>query len=203
MIEEEDESDTESEDITEAEKKFKMFANDEEMARKVQEEWEAEEEKERLAEEKATKVAFTIEYDFIQARLNVDRILAEKLQEEERKIHHRRESQHVGGKKHFYLKTKIFEEIQVLYEKVKRSDENFIAIGSVEDDKLIEKMNKKAAGMDKEEVAKELESSKVEGPKENIKKRSRRRLKMKAPKRSKRQKTNSNHEEENQLRFFQ
>ncbi|GKD39146.1 hypothetical protein Tco_1259353 [Tanacetum coccineum] len=45
MIEEEDESDTESEDINEAEKKFKMLANDEEMARKVQEEWEAEEER--------------------------------------------------------------------------------------------------------------------------------------------------------------
>ncbi|GKD89016.1 hypothetical protein Tco_1364523, partial [Tanacetum coccineum] len=35
MIEEEDESDTESKEITEAEKKFKMLANDEEMAIKV------------------------------------------------------------------------------------------------------------------------------------------------------------------------
>ncbi|GJS66124.1 hypothetical protein Tco_0680688, partial [Tanacetum coccineum] len=54
--------DTRIEDISEAEKKFKMLANDEEMARKVQEEWEAEEEKERL---------------------NADKILAEKIQEEE------------------------------------------------------------------------------------------------------------------------
>ncbi|GJV76505.1 hypothetical protein Tco_1508089 [Tanacetum coccineum] len=83
-IEEEDESDTESEDITEAEKKFKMLANDEEIARKVQEDWEAEENKKRLAEEEATMAAFTNEYDFIQARLNADKILAEKLQEEER-----------------------------------------------------------------------------------------------------------------------
>ncbi|GKB43333.1 hypothetical protein Tco_0888275, partial [Tanacetum coccineum] len=45
MIEEEDETDTESEYINEAEKKFKMLVNDEEMARKVQEEWEAEKEK--------------------------------------------------------------------------------------------------------------------------------------------------------------
>ncbi|GJW15700.1 hypothetical protein Tco_0019833, partial [Tanacetum coccineum] len=37
MIEEEDESDTESEDITKAEKKFKMLANNELIARKVQE----------------------------------------------------------------------------------------------------------------------------------------------------------------------
>ncbi|GKB49453.1 hypothetical protein Tco_0900206, partial [Tanacetum coccineum] len=84
VLEEEDESDAESEGVNEAEKKFKMLANDEEMARKVQEEWEAEEEKKRLAEEEATKAAFTNEYDFIQARLNADKILAEKLQEEER-----------------------------------------------------------------------------------------------------------------------
>ncbi|GKG28972.1 hypothetical protein Tco_0416337, partial [Tanacetum coccineum] len=41
--------------ITKAEKKFKMLAKDGEVARKVQEEWEAEEEKKRLAEEEATK----------------------------------------------------------------------------------------------------------------------------------------------------
>ncbi|GKC00627.1 hypothetical protein Tco_0986763 [Tanacetum coccineum] len=78
----------ESEGVNEAEKKFKMLANDEEIAKKVQEEWEAEEEKKKLAEEDATKAAFTNEYDFIQARLNADKILAEKLQEEERKVHH-------------------------------------------------------------------------------------------------------------------
>ncbi|GKE22099.1 hypothetical protein Tco_1433611, partial [Tanacetum coccineum] len=66
------------------EKKFKQLANDEEMARKVQEEWEAEEEKKRLGEEEATKVALTNEYDFIQLRINADKILAEKLQKEER-----------------------------------------------------------------------------------------------------------------------
>ncbi|GJU67505.1 hypothetical protein Tco_1253764 [Tanacetum coccineum] len=79
MIDEEGESDTESDDITEAEKKFKMLAKDEEVARKVQEEWEAEEEKKRLAEEEATKVALTNEYDFIHARINADKILAEDL----------------------------------------------------------------------------------------------------------------------------
>ncbi|GJV40115.1 hypothetical protein Tco_1418555 [Tanacetum coccineum] len=210
-IEEDDESDTESEDITEAKKKFKMLANDEEIDRKVQEEWKEEENKKRLAEEEATMAAFTNEYDFIQARLNADKILAEKLQEEEREkftieqrakfLHDTIAAQrrflaqqrskairnklltrnqlrnqmmtylkHVGGYKHAQLNKKKFEEIQVMYEKVKRENERFIPIGSAEDDKLIEKMNKKAAGMDKEEVAKELESSKVEGPKENIRK---------------------------------
>ncbi|GJS85286.1 hypothetical protein Tco_0751827 [Tanacetum coccineum] len=54
MIEEEDEFDTNSEDITEAEKKFKQPARDEEVARKVQEDWESEEEVKKLAEEEAT-----------------------------------------------------------------------------------------------------------------------------------------------------
>ncbi|GJT85997.1 xylulose kinase-1 [Tanacetum coccineum] len=43
-IEEEDESKSESDGIPEAEKKFKQLESDEEMARKIQEEWEAEEE---------------------------------------------------------------------------------------------------------------------------------------------------------------
>ncbi|GJU68946.1 hypothetical protein Tco_1255205 [Tanacetum coccineum] len=45
---------------------------------------EAEKEKKKLAKEEATMAAFTNEYDYIQARLNADKILAEKLQEEER-----------------------------------------------------------------------------------------------------------------------
>ncbi|GJT45355.1 hypothetical protein Tco_0954070 [Tanacetum coccineum] len=62
---------------------------------------------------------------------------------------------HVGGKKHSDLKTKNFEEIQVLYEKVKRSDENFIAIGSAEDERLIKDVNKKATGIKKDDSIKE------------------------------------------------
>ncbi|GKB90056.1 hypothetical protein Tco_0962328 [Tanacetum coccineum] len=54
---EEDESDTKSEDINETEKKFKMLAHDEVIARKMQEDWEAEAERKRLAEEEATNAA--------------------------------------------------------------------------------------------------------------------------------------------------
>ncbi|GKA75106.1 hypothetical protein Tco_0781484 [Tanacetum coccineum] len=78
-IEEEDESDTESEDIPEAKKKFKQLVRDEEMARKLQEDWESEEERKRLAEEEATKTALSDEYDFIQARIEADRLLALRL----------------------------------------------------------------------------------------------------------------------------
>ncbi|GKB16898.1 hypothetical protein Tco_0850821 [Tanacetum coccineum] len=195
-IEEEDESDTESEDITEAKKKFKQLANDEEVARKVQEEWEAEEEKKRLDEEEATKAALSNEYDFIQARLNADKILAEKLQEEEREMYTIEQRtkflhdtiaaqrrflaqqrskairnkppsrnqlrnqmmtylKHVGGKKHSDLKTKSFDEIQVLYEKIKRSDDSFIAIGSAKDEKMIKEMNEQAADASKKRVKKD------------------------------------------------
>ncbi|GJS31377.1 hypothetical protein Tco_0491997 [Tanacetum coccineum] len=66
------------------EKKFKQLASDEEMARKVQEEWEGEEERKRLAEEEATNDALIRNYDDIKARIEADRLLAEKLQEEER-----------------------------------------------------------------------------------------------------------------------
>ncbi|GJT11309.1 hypothetical protein Tco_0858351 [Tanacetum coccineum] len=53
-IDEEDESEVESDGIPEAVKKFKQLASDEEMAKKVQEEWEGEEERKRLAVEEAT-----------------------------------------------------------------------------------------------------------------------------------------------------
>ncbi|GKA61914.1 hypothetical protein Tco_0761433 [Tanacetum coccineum] len=162
-IEEEDESESESDGIPEAEKKFKQLASDEEMARKVQEEWEGEEERKRLAEEEATNEALIRNYDDIKARIEADRLLAEKLQEEEREqftieerakfLHDTIAAQrkflaqqrseairnrpptknqlrnqmiaylkHVGNFKHVDLKTKKFEEIQALYEKIKRQD---------------------------------------------------------------------------------
>ncbi|GJX00658.1 hypothetical protein Tco_0184571 [Tanacetum coccineum] len=93
MIDEEGESDTESDDITEAEKKFKMLAKDEEVARKVQEEWEAEGEKKRLAEGEKKRLA-----------------------EEEA--------------------------TKVLYERLKRQDQNFVAIRSAEDERQIKELNK-------------------------------------------------------------
>ncbi|GJW88468.1 hypothetical protein Tco_0163808 [Tanacetum coccineum] len=110
------------------------------------------------------------------ARIEVDSILAARLQEEERekftikeraKLLHdtiaaqrkflpqQRASKIRNGRKEaFKLKTKNFKEIQVLYEKVKRSDENFIAIGSAEDERLIKDVNKKATGTKKDDSIK-------------------------------------------------
>ncbi|GKC91671.1 hypothetical protein Tco_1152320, partial [Tanacetum coccineum] len=201
-IEEEDESESESDGIPEAEKKFKQLASDEEMARKMQKEW---------------------------ARIEADRLLAEKLQEEEREkftiieerakfLHDTIAAQrkflaqqrseairnrpptknqlrnqmmtylkHVGNFKHSELQTKKFEEIQALYEKVKRSDEDFISIGSAEDERLIKRINDK--GIDsskKEEVNEENKEEVHEESKEEESKRKRKlgaRKKMKSRKR--------------------
>ncbi|GKB21921.1 hypothetical protein Tco_0855844 [Tanacetum coccineum] len=197
VLKEETESDAESEGVNEAEKKFKQLANDEEMARKFQEEWEAGEEKKRMAEEEETKAALSNEYDFIQARINADRILAEELQKEEREqftidqrtkfLHDTIAAQrrfpakqrseairnkpptrsqlrnqmmtylkHVGNKKHVDLKTKSFEEIQVLYEKVKRFDDSFIAVDSAKDEKQIKEMNEEAKDPKKKRLKKRV-----------------------------------------------
>ncbi|GKB62354.1 hypothetical protein Tco_0918540 [Tanacetum coccineum] len=200
-IEEEDESETESEGIPEAEKKFKQLARDEEMARKLQEDWETEEERKRLAEEEATKTALSDEYDFIQARIEADRLLALRLQDEEREqftveerakfLHDTIAAQrrflaeqraiairnkpptrtqlrnqmmtylkHVGNKKHSDLKSKTFEEIQALYEKVKRFDESFTAVGSTEDERRIKEMNEGVKDTDQKRL-KEEDTAKV------------------------------------------
>ncbi|GKB31430.1 hypothetical protein Tco_0870831 [Tanacetum coccineum] len=79
VLEEEAESEAESEGVNEAERKFAQLANDEEIARKVQEEWETEEEKKKLAKEEATKAALIRDYDDIQARIEADSILSARL----------------------------------------------------------------------------------------------------------------------------
>ncbi|GJT07190.1 hypothetical protein Tco_0841652 [Tanacetum coccineum] len=56
---------------------------------------------------------------------------------------------HVGNKKHSDLKNKTFEEIQALYEKVKRFDESFTIIGSNEDERKIKELNEGASDPDK------------------------------------------------------
>ncbi|GJX82033.1 putative ribonuclease H-like domain-containing protein, partial [Tanacetum coccineum] len=72
-------------------------------------------------------------FDDIKARIEADRLLAEKASRIRRGIYNRRKSKilhdtiHVGNFKHSELKTKKFEEIQALYEKIKRSDEDFFS----------------------------------------------------------------------------
>ncbi|GJW98670.1 hypothetical protein Tco_0180478 [Tanacetum coccineum] len=164
---------------------------------KLQEDWETEEERKRLAEEEATKTALSDEYDFIQARIEADRLLALRLQDEEREqftveerakfLHDIIAAQrrllieqraiairnkpptrtqlrnqmmtylkHVGNKKHSDLKSKTFEEIQALYEKVKRFDESFTAVGSTEDERRIKEMNEGVKDPDQKSLKKRV-----------------------------------------------
>ncbi|GJZ39389.1 hypothetical protein Tco_0585952 [Tanacetum coccineum] len=58
---------------------------------------------------------------------------------------------HVANKKHAELKSKSFEEIQVLYERYKKQDQTFVAIGSEEDERAIKRMNEQAADKEKEQ----------------------------------------------------
>ncbi|GJU42122.1 hypothetical protein Tco_1195079 [Tanacetum coccineum] len=154
---EEDESDTESDDINEFEKKFKRLAHDEEIARKMQEDWEAEEERKRLAEKEATNATFIQDFDDIKARIEAHRLLAIRAPAIRNRPPTRTQIRsqmmtylkHVGNKKHSNLKNKTFEEIQALYEKVKRFDETFTVIGSTEDERKIKEMNKGASDPDK------------------------------------------------------
>ncbi|GJU92906.1 putative ribonuclease H-like domain-containing protein [Tanacetum coccineum] len=95
--------------------------------------------------------------------------------------------------KHAQLNKKTLKEIQVLYIKEHERITDFVPIGSKEDERMIEKMNKKAAGVHEEKVLEEPDCSKV---KESTRKRPGRRLKMKATKKSRMQKTDSDLEEE-------
>ncbi|GKG21364.1 hypothetical protein Tco_0383959, partial [Tanacetum coccineum] len=53
------------------------------------------------------------------------------------------------------MKNKTFEEIQVLYKKVKRFDESFTAVGSTEDERKIKEMNDRAKDPEQKRVVKE------------------------------------------------
>ncbi|GJX41763.1 hypothetical protein Tco_0256753 [Tanacetum coccineum] len=172
-------------------------------------------------EEEAAREALATEFDYIQARLNADQILAEKIQQEEREQYSIEERakflhdtiaaqrkflaeqrsaiirnkpptisqlrnqmitylKHVANKKHAELKSKSFEEIQVLYERYKKQDQTFVAIGSEEDERAIKRINEKDA--DKEEEKKDESVHEEVQEEEGAKKRklgTRRKLKAK------------------------
>ncbi|GJT30810.1 retrovirus-related pol polyprotein from transposon TNT 1-94 [Tanacetum coccineum] len=90
---------------------------------------------------------------------------------------------HVGNFKHAELKIKKFEEVQALYEKIKRSVKFFILIGVCKDERLIKKINEKGVDSSKSKVLKEeskeevQEESKEEESKKKIKLGTRKKMK--------------------------
>ncbi|GJU23827.1 hypothetical protein Tco_1157169 [Tanacetum coccineum] len=149
-IEEEDESESEDDDIPQAVKKFKQLESDEEMARKIQEEWEAEEVRNKIAEEEATNEALIKNFDDIKARIEADRILAEKLQT-------RREAFTIEERAKFVFMIKLLctEENTLRSTKI-RGHHNRPPT------KLDQKMNKKDSSKDKDQ-AESKEEVKEEG----------------------------------------
>ncbi|GJZ58225.1 hypothetical protein Tco_0613719 [Tanacetum coccineum] len=164
VLEEEAKSDVDSEGVDEAERKFDQLVKDEEIARKARIEADRllaarlqEEERETFIVEERAKFL----YDTIAAQR---RFLAQQRAAAIRSRPPTRTQlrnqmmtylKHVGGKKHADLKNKNFEEIQVLYKKVKRSDKDFIAIGSAEDERQIKEMNEESKDPKKKRVVNE------------------------------------------------
>ncbi|GJR82633.1 putative ribonuclease H-like domain-containing protein [Tanacetum coccineum] len=117
-IEEEDETESEDDDIPQAVKKFKQLESDEELARKV-----------------AKKNGKPQKKDLAQQRSQAIRNKPPtKNQLRNQMITYLK---HVGNFKHANLKGRKFEDIQALYEKIKRLNENFISTGSAKDERLV------------------------------------------------------------------
>nr|GEW59474.1 ribonuclease H-like domain-containing protein [Tanacetum cinerariifolium] len=183
---------------------LKDKGKDAEVARLVYKEELAELEREkekRQREEEASKVAIAKMYDEVQVGIEANALFAAKLQQEERKEYTIEERakflaktiKNMGGYKYSQLKAKTFAKIQVLYERQKRVINDFKPIDS--DD-----------AVEKEKVLEELDNTKTEvkqeGDEKDIRKRPGKRLKMKATKKSKRQKTDSDLKEEEHLKTF-
>ncbi|GJV06523.1 hypothetical protein Tco_1344179 [Tanacetum coccineum] len=123
---------------------------------------------------------------------------------------------HTGRFKHSQLNKRTLEEIQAIYIKEQERAANFVPIGYEDDERLIQKMNKKAAGVHVEKVLEEPDSTKVEVKQEAVEQGTRKTpgkvLKMKARKKRKggprmkrqykRKKTDSDLKEEEHLKTF-
>ncbi|GJZ91428.1 hypothetical protein Tco_0663355, partial [Tanacetum coccineum] len=178
-IEEEDESESESDGISQAEKKFKQLESDEELARKVQEEWEAEEERNKIAEENAANEDLIRDFDDIKARIEADRHASEtsRTEREQFTIEERAKFLHdtIAAQRKFLAqqrseairnkpptKNQLRNQMMTYLKQIKRFDEDFISIGSAEDEKLIKRMNERGVDLSKSEVIKEESKEEVQ-----------------------------------------
>ncbi|GJT91231.1 putative ribonuclease H-like domain-containing protein [Tanacetum coccineum] len=168
-----------------------QIERDAKIALKVQAKLDEEARLERQRQEQASLTYIANLYDEVQARIDVDHELAKQLAEERAAAIRNKPP----------TKSQL-RSLMITY--LKHTD--FVPIGSEEDERLIQKMNKKVAGVHEEKVLEEPDSIKVEvkqeGNKENTKKRPGRRLKMKATKKSRMQKTVSDLKEEEHLKTF-
>ncbi|GJY20143.1 ribonuclease H-like domain-containing protein [Tanacetum coccineum] len=154
-IKEDEESDTESEEISEAKKSLIRLL----MMKRVQKQ-------ERTVQHSGERAKFLHDTIATQRRILAQQ-RSEAIQNKPPTKNQFRNQmmtylKHVGNKKHADLKTKSFDEIKALYEKVKRFDDSFITIGSTEDERKIKEMNEGASDPDKKKkIVKEDVSAKV------------------------------------------
>ncbi|GJS18826.1 hypothetical protein Tco_0413298 [Tanacetum coccineum] len=109
---------------------------DEEMVGKYKKEWEDEEKNETAQTKKRGNLAIEERANSFMTQCCSKKILLNK------------------GNFKILLENKRLRK-QALYEKIKRSDEDFISIGSAEDERLIKRMNEKGINSSKNEVVKE------------------------------------------------
>ncbi|GKC79113.1 hypothetical protein Tco_1129887, partial [Tanacetum coccineum] len=146
------------------------IAFNEEAARRIQAELYEQEEKERLAG-----------LERLQAKLEANEMIVEEMQrrrfraEQQSALRRSRPPtipqlrnqmikyiRNVGGKFYGKLKNKNYEEVKVIYEKVKKYNETFTAIETPEDEEAIKEMNEKRDGI------RRAQSTSEELPKESI-----------------------------------
>ncbi|GJV38782.1 hypothetical protein Tco_1417222 [Tanacetum coccineum] len=189
-----------------------QVARDAEVARQLEVELQAEVERERQREEQASMDYIANLYD--EEKYTVDeraKLLAEFFERRKKQLAEERAAairnkpptrtqlrslmmtylKHTGRFKHSQLNKRTLEEIQALYIKEQERAANFVPIGSEEDERLIQKMNKKAAGVHVEEVLKEPDSTRVEvkleAAEQGTKKTPGKTVKMKARKKGRKQ----------------
>ncbi|GKA87788.1 hypothetical protein Tco_0809552 [Tanacetum coccineum] len=188
-----------------------QIERDAKIALKVQAELDEEARLERQRQEQASLNYITNLYDEVQARIDADHELAIiwTQEEQEKYIVDERAKllveyfENRKKYKHAQLNKNTLEEIQVLYIKEQERIADFVPIGSEEDERLIQEMNKKVAGEHKEKVLEEPDSTKVEIKQEGTKESTRkRRLKMKATKKFRMQNTDSDLKEGEHLKTF-
>ncbi|GJS72401.1 hypothetical protein Tco_0705242 [Tanacetum coccineum] len=180
-----------------------QVARDEEVARKLEVEWQAEVERERQRQEQASMDYIANLYDEVQARIYADhelavrwtheeqekytvderaKLLAEFFERRKKRLAEERAAairnkpptrtqlrslmmtylKHTGRFKHSQLNKRTFEEIQALYIKEQERATNFMPIRSEEDERQIQKMNKKVASVHEEKLLDEPDSTKIE-----------------------------------------
>ncbi|GJV33925.1 ribonuclease H-like domain, gag-pre-integrase domain protein [Tanacetum coccineum] len=191
-----------------------QIARDVEIARQLQVDLQAEVERERQREEKASKAVIAEMYDEFQVGIDDDALFAANLQQEEREeytIEDRAKflAKTIAAQRKFRAaqrsaeirskpptKSQLRNLMMTYLKNMKRVIDDFKPMDS--DDA--------AAGIHKQKVLEEPNSTKVEikqeGHEKSIRKRPGRRFKMKATKKSKRQKTDADLEEEEQLKAF-